>query len=58
MSLSMNGGAQVPRGGGHIVLWCRYQGGPGPADNTNPRPEPGGPIAAGQIMIMKVGGFF
>ena len=42
-TLSMNGGAQIPAGGGQVSLWCSNQQ---------------GGTASGQIMMMKVGGFF
>jgi hypothetical protein len=45
MSLSMNGGAQVPAGGGEVSLWCLYQGG-------------GATIGSSQIMIIRLDGFF
>jgi hypothetical protein len=41
-SLSMNGGAQVPTGGGEVSLWCHSQ-----------LPD----FADAQMMLMKVGGF-
>jgi hypothetical protein len=41
-SLSMNGGAQVPAGGGEVSLWCMSQ--------------IEGAVDA-QIMLLKVGGF-
>jgi hypothetical protein len=47
VSLSMNGGAQVPAGGGEVGLYCRYQEG-GSFSRT----------ADGQIMITKIDGFF
>jgi hypothetical protein len=50
MSLSMNGGAQVPAGGGDISLWCRVQG-PGVNGIT-------GSIDYGQMMIIRLDGFF
>jgi len=28
-SLSLNGGAVLPAGGGEVSLWCQYQGGDG-----------------------------
>lgn len=43
-SLSMNGGAQVPAGGGEVSLWCRYQGGSGFVDS-------------GQMMMIRLDGF-
>jgi hypothetical protein len=43
-TLSMNGGAQIPAGGGQVSLWC-----------TN---QVGGTGSYGQIMMMQVGGFF
>jgi hypothetical protein len=43
-SLSINGGAQVPAGGGDISLWCRAQSGIGYVDGA-------------QVMILKIGGF-
>jgi hypothetical protein len=42
-SLSMNGGAFIPAGGGEVSLWCTSQG----IDY----------VADAQIMMMKVGGF-
>lgn len=45
-SLSMNGGAQVPAGGGEIGLWCRYDGGTTEL------------VGDGSIMIVRVDGFF
>lgn len=45
VSLSMNGGAQVPGGGGEVSLWCRYQGG-----NAE--------FVYGQMMIIRLDGFF
>lgn len=50
ISLSMNGGAQVPAGGGEVSLWCRYQG-----------VSPDLFIASvdyGQMMIIRQDGFF
>jgi hypothetical protein len=44
ISLSMNGGAQVPLGGGDVSLWCRSQG--------------AAVVTDAQIMIIKVAGFF
>ena len=44
-TLSMNGGAQVPRGGGEVSLWCKVQGG-------------GGSIDYAQMMIIRIDGFF
>jgi hypothetical protein len=43
-SISMNGGAFLAAGGGDVSLWCRSQDGSG--------------RVSGQIMIMKVAGFF
>jgi hypothetical protein len=45
ISLSMNGGAQVPAGGGEVSLWCMYQGA-------------GGTITNSQMMIIRLDGFF
>ena len=46
VSLSMNGAANIPAGGGDISLWCQTQlGGGASVDNS-------------QIMIIKHGGFF
>lgn len=45
ISLSMNGGANVPAGGGEVALWCRAQGGSGGIDY-------------GQMMIVRTDGFF
>ena len=42
-TLSMNGGAQIAAGGGQVSLWCSNQQ---------------GGLASGQIMMMKIGGFF
>jgi hypothetical protein len=42
-TLSMNGGAQIPAGGGQVSVWCLSQ--------------LGGPVNA-QMMMMRVGGFF
>jgi hypothetical protein len=42
-TLSMNGGAQIPAGGGEVSLWCSNQW---------------ASFFSGQIMIMQVGGFF
>ena len=42
VSLSMNGGAQVPTGGGDVSLWCSAQL---------------GGIASAQIMLLQIGGF-
>jgi hypothetical protein len=47
ISLSMNGGAQVPAGGGEVSLWCRYQGGIGLQT-----------FDYGQMMIIRLDGFF
>ena len=47
VSISMNGGAQVPAGGGEVGLYCRYQEG-GAFSRT----------ADGQMMILKLDGFF
>lgn len=44
-SLAMNGGAQVPAGGGEVSMWCKSQFG------TNELVE------YGQMMMMQVGGF-
>jgi hypothetical protein len=46
VSLSMNGGAQVPAGGGEVSLWCRYDGGDIEL------------VGDGSIMIVRVDGFF
>jgi hypothetical protein len=34
MSLTMNGGAQVPSGGGEVSLWCNSQGGAHVIENS------------------------
>jgi hypothetical protein len=44
VSLSMNGGAQVPAGGGEVSVWCATAGG-------------GGTIDYGQMMIIRLDGF-
>jgi hypothetical protein len=44
-SLSMNGGAQVPAGGGEVSLWCLSQSGGAEV------------IQYSQIMMIRVGGF-
>jgi hypothetical protein len=44
-SLSMNGGAQIPAGGGEVSVWCKSQFG---ASET---------VDSGQIMMTRVGGF-
>ena len=50
ISLSMNGGAQVPVGGGEVSLWCRYQGA---------RPDLFlASVRSGQMMIIRLDGFF
>lgn len=50
-SLTMNGGAQVPAGGGEVSLWCLSQIGGGSG-------VPGGVEAAvAQMMMIQVGGF-
>jgi hypothetical protein len=46
MSLSMNGGAQVPAAGGEVSTWCRYQG----SNSVG--------VVSGQMMIIRVAGFF
>jgi hypothetical protein len=46
VSLSMNGGVQVPAGGGEVGLYCRIQ-------STFL-----GQVADGQMMILKLDGFF
>ena len=43
-SLSINGGAQVPAGGGDVSLWCRSQLGIGFVNSA-------------QVMILRIGGF-
>jgi hypothetical protein len=43
VSLSMNGGAAVPAGGGEVSLWCASQ--------------VGAQVQQAQMMIMQVGGF-
>jgi Collagen triple helix repeat (20 copies) len=43
VSLTMNGGAQIPPGGGEVSLWCSRQD--------------GGVLENAQMMIMQVGGF-
>ena len=43
-SLSINGGAQVPAGGGDVSLWCRSQLGIGYVNSA-------------QVMILRIGGF-
>jgi len=43
-SLTINGGAQVPPGGGDVSLWCRAQSGIGRVDDA-------------QVMILKIAGF-
>jgi hypothetical protein len=48
VSLSMNGGAQVPAGGGEVSLWCKYEFGSGSLAKVN----------YGQMMIIRVDGFF
>lgn len=45
-SLSMNGGAQVPEGGGEVSLWCKSQNG---ANEI---------VDHAQMMMIQVGGFF
>jgi hypothetical protein len=45
VSLSMNGGTAVPAGGGEVGLYCRFQDFPQP-------------IADGQMMIIRLDGFF
>jgi hypothetical protein len=42
VSLSINGGAQVPTGGGEVSLWCSAQL---------------GGFGSGQIMLLQIGGF-
>jgi hypothetical protein len=50
ISLSMNGGAQVPAGGGEVSLWCRYQ---------NARPDLFlASVSYAQMMIVRLDGFF
>jgi hypothetical protein len=50
ISLSMNGGAQVPAGGGEVSLWCKYQG---------VRPDLFiASVDYGQMMIIRLDGFF
>lgn len=44
MSLTLNGGAQVPSGGGEVSLWCSSQGGSHVIDNS-------------QIMMIRLDGF-
>ena len=46
VSLSLNGGAQVPGGGGEVSLWCRYDGGDIEL------------VGDGSIMIVRLDGFF
>jgi hypothetical protein len=43
-ALSMNGGAQVPAGGGEVSLWCLSQ--------------LGGIVRSGQMMMIRLDGFF
>ena len=45
VSLSMNGGAQIPDGGGTISLWCLNQ-------------HLGGSVSGASMMVFKIGGFF
>ena len=45
ISLSMNGGVQIPAGGGNVSLHCRFEGG-----NSE--------IGDGQMMIIRLDGFF
>jgi hypothetical protein len=45
-SLSMNGGAQVPAGGGQISVWCKSDVG---ASQD---------VSYAQMMVARVGGFF
>jgi hypothetical protein len=42
-SLSMNGGAQVPAGGGEVSMWCHGQA--------------ASAVAHAQMMMLQVGGF-
>lgn len=44
VSLSMNGGAQIPPGGGEVSLWCSLQ-------------DANGDLLGAQMMLMQVGGF-
>ena len=43
VSLTLNGGAAVPAGGGEVSLWCQSQG--------------GATAKQAQMMILQVGGF-
>jgi hypothetical protein len=46
-SLSMNGGAQVPGGGGEVSLWCKSE-----TNATNAER-----VIYAQMMMIRVGGF-
>jgi len=47
VALSMNGGAQIPAGGGEVSLWCSYQG----------DAVANGALEQGMMMILQIGGF-
>jgi hypothetical protein len=44
VSLALNGGAQVPAGGGEVSLWCNSQGGWNKIENS-------------QMMMIRLDGF-
>jgi hypothetical protein len=50
VSLAMNGGANVPAGGGEVSLWCRQE--------QRTEDEGGGSVESGQVTINRLAGFF